>query len=476
MKKVIILIGLLFLFDCSQKLQNFEKLGTEINIDSLVNFRFQYYPDITKKELDSLYKWLDNIREDYPLNFDSLVNFHLEDLYFLVDSTFIKYDTIYSSNKRLEGIRLDSILYRDSIFFKYRYILFSVIYKDTLNSIDTLNSLRIEYRDTIEYDTILFNDTFYNDTNRIDSIVRKGKRKNYNILVKDTIREDTVKEKDTLEVFYDTVRVLTIEYRDTIEYDTILLNDTSYNDTDVNRIDSIVRKGKRTTYNVLVKDTIREDTIKEKDTLSFLYDTVRLSRILRIEYKNIIEYDTILFTDTSYRDIHSIHSIQEKRKIKNYNVLLTDTIKEDTSKGKDTLSSFYNNEVNHGLYTRILINKGIWYLHCYHNGINLETNLRPCLNGRNTGTGTETIKDRRDSLFLVYEYKNGLIHGLFTIYDNGNIDYTQIYKNGERHGININYLDYPSIDYLECYQSDTLQSTETNIVNLLSFVIKCNNL
>ena len=129
--------------------------------------------------------------------------------------------------------------------------------------------LTIEYRDTIEYDTILFNDTSYNDTNRIDSIVRKGKRKNYNILVKDTIREDTVKEKDTLGAFYDTVRVLTIEYRDTIEYDTILLNDTSYNDTDVNRIDSIVRKGKRTTYNVLVKDTIREDYNKRKGYFKF---------------------------------------------------------------------------------------------------------------------------------------------------------------------------------------------------------------
>ena len=262
--------------------------------------------------------------------------------------------------------------------------------------------------------------------------------------------------------------MLTIEYRDTIEYDTILFNDTSYNDT--NRIDSIVRNGKRTNYNVLVKDTIREDTIKEKDTLSFLYDTVRLSKILRIEYKNIIEYDTILFTDTSYRSINSIHHIEEKRKIKNYNVLLTDTIKEDTSKGKDTLSSFYNNEVNHGLYTRILINKGIWYLHCYHNGINLETNLRPCLNGRNTGRGRETIRDRRDSLFLVYEYQNGLIHGLFTIYNNGIIDYTQIYKNGERHGIKTNYLNYPSIDYLECYQNDTLQSTETNMNSLTLFI------
>ena len=84
MKKIIILIGLLVLFncDCSSGVQTFVKAETKINIDSLLNFIFQDYPDITKKELDSIYKWLDNIKEYYPFNFDSLVNSHLEGLYF----------------------------------------------------------------------------------------------------------------------------------------------------------------------------------------------------------------------------------------------------------------------------------------------------------------------------------------------------------------------------------------------------------
>ena len=78
---------------------------------------------------------------------------------------------------------MDSILLRDSILFKYRYTSFSVIDEDTINSIHTLNSidyLTIEYRDTVEYDTdlIFFMDTSYDDTkaNRIDSIVEKTKK------------------------------------------------------------------------------------------------------------------------------------------------------------------------------------------------------------------------------------------------------------------------------------------------------------
>ena len=371
----------------------------------------------------------------------------------------------------------------------------------------TIKGTEFLLRDTIEYDTLLFiDDTFYNSSNqiykssnRIDSIVRKGKRKNYNVLLThkssnridsivkkgkrrsydvllidtnynvlliDTIREDISQEKDTLWVFYDTIRlsrVLTIEYQYTREYDTdlILFTDTSYNSS--NNIDSIVKKSKKTMYNILVKDTIREDTLQKKDTIGFFfYDIIRLSRVLRIEYREIIEYDRvlILFNDTFYNEIepNRIDSIVEKTKRKNYNILVKDTIREDTLQEKDTLSSFYNNEINkiggikktfsyynnhsimetveyenelmHGWNTRYNPNGYISELDCYQNN-NLQE-ITSCLNL--VGTSPDTIKDLRDSLYLIYEHSGGLRHGFYTAFhENGHIKYLRYYQNGTLH-------------------------------------------
>ena len=64
----------MFLFNCGGKET---RADSNINIDSIVNSKLKDYPSANKQERDSLNSWLDSIREEYPLNFDSLVNFSL---------------------------------------------------------------------------------------------------------------------------------------------------------------------------------------------------------------------------------------------------------------------------------------------------------------------------------------------------------------------------------------------------------------
>ena len=147
----------------------------------------------------------------------------------------------------------------------------------------------------------------------------------------------------------------------------------------------------------------------------------------------------------------------------------------NTGSGTDTIKGLndslyityeYNSGQLHGLFTRYYIGDFSDYIddfYCYQNGINLSDSLAPCLNGRNKGTGVETIIDLRDSISITYEYENGQLDGLFTRYGfyDGAISYTREYKNGKRHGLYTSYNSDSSISSLYCYQNDIIHSTAT---------------
>ena len=201
--------------------------------------------------------------------------------------------------------------------------------------------------------------------------------------------------------------------------------------------------------------TIKTDSTINIDSIVNIIDTFTLT----IKYKDTMEYDTIFFTIIP--SFNGLNWIGEDREIKAYNVLLIDTIKEGRIKVKDTLGFFYNT-VRHGIFTRYIYSGYNTSLECYQNGVYHGDTLEPCFNDRNTGTGVDTLKDLRDSLYLVYEYQNGQLHGLSTWYKiNGKIDHTQEYYNGVRNGIYTRYLNGGGIWDLHCYLNGVLHSTAT---------------
>ena len=207
-------------------------------------------------------------------------------------------------------------------------------------------------------------------------------------------------------------------------------------------------------FNCSDKSTGTDSNININIDIDSIMDTFTLT----IKYKDTIWYDTVFFTDIS--SFNGLNWIGENREIKNYNVLLIDTIKEDTIKVKDTLGFFYDT-VRHGLFTRHIA-LSYTSLKCYQNGVYHGDILEPCFNGRNTGTGRDTIKNFDDSPFIIYKYQNGQLHGSYTGYKiNGKIDYTQEYYNGVRHGLYTKYLNSGGIWYLYCYLNGVLHSTAT---------------
>ena len=165
--------------------------------------------------------------------------------------------------------------------------------------------------------------------------------------------------------------------------------------------------------------------------------------------------------------------------IANYRTIIKDSIHNeqrisDTSKVKHGLETKYNNgsishTINyqngqrHGITTSYRADGTIDSLQCYQEGVlqadSLLDGLLPTCRGFATGTGTDTIRDLRDSIHLIYGYKDGQQHGLYTQYDtSGTIDYTINYQNGQRHGVTTSYGTDGSIDSLQCYQEGVLQA------------------
>ncbi len=109
----------------------------------------------------------------------------------------------------------------------------------------------------------------------------------------------------------------------------------------------------------------------------------------------------------------------------------------------------YKDGKQHGYAFTYNSDGSIYSLSCYQND-SLYIILTTCI----IGTGTDTLRDLRDSIILIYSYQNSSLQGLYTSYwPNGILGETQNYKNGERHGLNFKYyLDGRIID-LDCYQN-----------------------
>ena len=121
-------------------------------------------------------------------------------------------------------------------------------------------------------------------------------------------------------------------------------------------------------------------------------------------------------------------------------------------------TTHYQNGLRHGVTTKYRTDGTIDSLQCYQEGAlqanRLLDSLLPTCRGFATGTGTDTIRDLNDSLYLIYDYQNGQRHGLYTSYrTDGTIDYTSNYQNGQLHGLYTYYNSNGSISSLYCYQS-----------------------
>ena len=85
------------------------------------------------------------------------------------------------------------------------------------------------------------------------------------------------------------------------------------------------------------------------------------------------------------------------------------------------------NNVRHGLTIIYKSNGAIDSIDCYQNGNRIDSDslllsLLPSCRCFNTGMGTDTIRDLRDSINTIYGYLDGQTHGLFTEYnENGSI-------------------------------------------------------
>ena len=113
----------------------------------------------------------------------------------------------------------------------------------------------------------------------------------------------------------------------------------------------------------------------------------------------------------------------------------------------------YQNGQLHGLYTYYYTGGRILFLDCYQNGAQTDS-LLPTCRGFSTGTGTDTIRDLRDSIDLIYGYKDGQLHGLYTrYYTSGTIEHTANYQNGQPHGLQTFYNTDGTIRSLSCYQN-----------------------
>ena len=171
-----------------------------------------------------------------------------------------------------------------------------------------------------------------------------------------------------------------------------------------------------------------------------------------------------------------------------------------TDFGKIQSKAIYQNGQLHGLLTNYnsgnsidySANNSITQLLCFSTGVlERRKDIEPCLNRRNTGTGTDTIKDLRDSIYITYGYQNGQLHGLYTRYHNpyinsynnsihffhykdgkkhglftfyyeaGQIKSKGNFKEGKQDGLTWYYHDDNSIRALECYQNDTLHTEAT---------------
>ena len=122
----------------------------------------------------------------------------------------------------------------------------------------------------------------------------------------------------------------------------------------------------------------------------------------------------------------------------------------------------YQDGREHGL--TILYDSGgsISSLWCYQNGSQTDA-LLPTCRDKTPGTGTDTIRDLRDSVQLIYDYQDGLLHGLKIWYDSvGSISHTVNYQYGQKHGLKTWYDIDGSIWFLACYQNEVLIKDTTS--------------
>ena len=385
-------------------------------------------------------------------------------------STAIFYDT-NMSNGRIDSIRAYQ-----------KEFIYLVSGTDTINT-DTnrilLNLiLRIDYRGTVERrDTgSIIYDTSKTES-RIDSIRSYRHEFTYTVNERDTVVDrvitgifrDTI-ERDTNLILFSLVK--RIVYRDSlIEKDTAIIIDTTRNS---NVIDSIINYKQVITYTInerdtiennariIFRDTINRDTSKVKQGLTTVYNSDG-SIIYTVHYQN----DSLHGTRIGYIG-NRIWTFDCYQNGNQRDDLLPTCRGFDTGIGTDTIRSLndtiyliyaYQNGRLHGLYTLYRSDSSIFNLDCYQNG--QETNLLIC-RGFDTGSGTDTIRDLRNSIYLIYAYQNGQLHGLYTRYwNNDSVSQIGNYQNGQLHGLLTDYRTDGSTFQTKNYQNGQLHGLWT---------------
>ena len=91
----------------------------------------------------------------------------------------------------------------------------------------------------------------------------------------------------------------------------------------------------------------------------------------------------------------------------------------------------YSNGKRHGTYIKYHTNGRIASFSVYQNG-NSRFDSLPTFRGFNTGSGTDTIRDLNGTIYRTYNYQNGVLHGAYTEYrTDGSISLIRNYQNGQ---------------------------------------------
>ena len=190
-----------------------------------------------------------------------------------------------------------------------------------------------------------------------------------------------------------------------------------------------------------------QSTIKTDNSTGYILDTIHTGRLdpytaTKMEYnKQIVLLNSLLPTCRGFATGTGTDTIRD----------LNDSI---------YLIYDYKNGQLHGLHTWYRTDGTISYLSCHQNGVQTDS-LLPTCRGFATGTGTDTIRDLRDSIYLIYVYQNGHLHGVYTQYrTDGTISYTYNYQNGQLHGVYTQYDTNGRISSysLACYQNGVRQA------------------
>ena len=232
----------------------------------------------------------------------------------------------------------------------------------------------------------------------------------------------------------------------------------------------ISRYSFNTTTNILYVSKIEEYINGKKEGIEAV---ITINRT----HKSIQEYKAGLRHGISYlRVLNGIDeftcSVLGKEQMDFYPCLIEGVVDSgvnlrDTLKYKNVkmLSYGYTNGALDGLFNRYYFGGGELHTrHCYEDGVNHQAILSTSLNGLNEGDGVDTLKYEDGRIEITFEYKDGLLHGLYSKYKHNSanrIVTISTYKNGALHG-----LSFQSNNELFCYQNNN--SSESDIILCLN--------